>query len=148
MVVRSAPRLEIGRWVVAKAVVKDIEKDRADSEEWLRSAPTSYLASVDRQDFGEKKTLTVGRAVDNDLRIDDVTVAGHQATVEGDAFQTYSVGRYIDVKKLPNGNYLLDFNLAYNPACSVSDHYNCPIPSKANTLPVAIRAGEMDSHYH
>jgi len=29
-----------------------------------------------------------------------------------------------------------------------SDHYNCPIPPKANVLPVAIRAGEMDSHYH
>jgi len=29
-----------------------------------------------------------------------------------------------------------------------SDHYNCPIPPKANVLPVAIRAGEMDAHYH
>jgi uncharacterized protein (DUF1684 family) len=43
---------------------------------------------------------------------------------------------------------MLDFNFAYNPACAFSDHYNCPIPSQANTLPVAIRAGEMDSKYH
>jgi len=43
---------------------------------------------------------------------------------------------------------VLDFNEAYNPACAFSDHYNCPIPPKANTLAVAIRAGEMDSHYH
>jgi uncharacterized protein (DUF1684 family) len=42
---------------------------------------------------------------------------------------------------------VLDFNSAYNPACAFSDYYNCPIPSKANTLTVAIRAGEMDSHY-
>lgn len=26
--------------------------------------------------------------------------------------------------------------------------YNCPVPPKENTLRVAIRAGEMDSHYH
>jgi len=39
-------------------------------------------------------------------------------------------------------------NRACNPACAYSDHYNCPIPPKANTLNVAIRAGERDSHYH
>jgi hypothetical protein len=50
--------------------------------------------------------------------------------------------------RLPDGRYVLDFNSAYNPACAVSDHYNCPIPSRANTLPVAVRAGEMDAHYH
>ena len=42
----------------------------------------------------------------------------------------------------PDGRYVLDFNKAYNPACAFSDHYNCPIPSKANTLKFAIRAGE------
>jgi len=62
--------------------------------------------------------------------------------------ETYGMGRYVDLKKLPNGNYLLDFNLAYNPACAFSDFYNCPVPPKSNTLKVAIRAGEKDSHYH
>ena len=61
---------------------------------------------------------------------------------------TYQLGRYVDVKPLANDRYLLDFNFAYNPACAVSDHYNCPIPPRANTLDVAIPAGEMDSHYH
>jgi uncharacterized protein len=274
----------------ATAAIKAIGKDRADTEKWLRSDLTSYLAAVDRRDFDDKKTLTVGRAADNDVRIDDATVAAHhlRVTVQGDAFhvealdrdarfalkdqqqrdatigpsyihigrfelrlshqgypaiivfdpksprfkeykglkyfpidlasrfelpltpnprtetvvimstrgnqqtalrvgwfdfmvgdtpcrlevdrllepgigendlsilyrdattgtETYSVGRYVDPKKLPNGNYLLDFNFAYNPACAFSDHYNCPIPPKGNTLTVAIRAGEMDSHYH
>jgi len=58
------------------------------------------------------------------------------------------VGRYVDPERLPDGHYVLDFNLGYNPACAVSDHYNCPIPPKANVLKVAIRAGEMDAHYH
>lgn len=274
----------------ADATLKEILKDRADTEAWLKSDITSYLATVDRKDFGTKKTLTIGRAADNDLRIDDGEVTAHhlKVTVEGDKFrvqavdpaaqfkvgteqkreaivdpssvgigrfqlrlshqrypgiivfdpksphfkaykglkyfpvdlsyryelpltpspkpetmvilstrgnqrnaqrvgwfdfvvgatpvrleavrllepgvgendvsvffrdatsgkESYELGRYVDVKKLSNGQYLLDFNFAYNPACSVSDHYNCPIPPKTNVLAVAIRAGEMDSHYH
>ena len=274
----------------ADVIVKEVLKERADTEAWLKSDITSYLATVDRKDFGMKKTLTVGRAADNDVRIDDAEVSAHhlRVTVEGDKFhvqavdssahfavggedqrdatvdpssigvgrfqlrlshqrfpgiivfdpksphfkaykglkyfpvdlayryelpltanpkpettiilstrgnrrnaqrvgwfefmvgttpsrlevvrllepgvgendlgiffrdatsgtESYALGRYVDVKKLPNGNYLLDFNLAYNPACAFSDHYNCPIPPKTNTLAAAIRAGEMDSHYH
>jgi len=274
----------------ADAVMKEIQKDRTETEEWLKSGITSYLATVDRQDFGTKKTLTVGRTADNDLRIDNDEVMPHhlKVTVEGDKFrvqaveagaqfkvgteekreaivgpssvgvgrfqlrlshqsypgiivfdpksprfkaykglkyfpadlayrfelpltpnpkpetmvilstrgnqrnaqrvgwfdfvvggtpvrleavrllepgvdendigvffrdatsgkESYALGRYVDAKKLPNGNYVLDFNFAYNPACAFSDHYNCPIPPKTNVLAVAIRAGEMDSHYH
>jgi len=274
----------------AEAAVKEIEKDRTETEEWLRSKPTSYLATIDRRDFGPRKALTVGRAADNDLRLDDPGIKPHhlRVSVDGDRFhveavddkarfkvkdeesreatvdpstlkvgrfmlrlshqrfpaiivfdprsprfkeykglkyfpvdlayrfelpltpspkpepviilstrgnqrraerigwfdfevggtacrleatrllepgvgesdvgvlfrdvttgkETYALGRYVDAKKLPDGRYLLDFNAAYNPACAFSDHYNCPIPPKANTLPVAIRAGEMDSHYH
>jgi uncharacterized protein len=61
--------------------------------------------------------------------------------------ETYPIGRYIDPERLPNGDWLVDFNNAYNPACAVSHYYNCPIPSKANNLRVAIRAGEKDADY-
>jgi len=281
----------------AATVLKDIEKDRADTQKWLQSDPTSYLATIDRRDFEQRKTLSVGRAADSDVRIDDPAVSAHhvRVTVEGDRFhvaavdegarfkvpggkgavtwqdtreatvdpssiqigrfllrlshqrfpaiivfdpqsprfklykglkyfspdlsyryeldltpnpkpettvimstrgnqrradkvgwfdfvvgttpvrlealrllepgvgendlgiffrdattgkESYELGRYVDVKKLPNGKFLLDFNFTYNPACAYSDHYNCPIPPKANVLPVAIRAGEMDAHYH
>jgi uncharacterized protein len=280
----------------AAAVLKDIDKDRTDTQQWLQSDPTSYLATIDRRDFEQRKTLSVGRAPDNDVRIDDAAIAPHQIRVslEGDRFhvvavdrdarfkvpgkapntwqeardavvdpssiqigrfllrlshqrfpaiivfdpqsprfklykglkyfppdlsyryelpltpnprpettvimstrgnqrradrvgwfdfvvgttpvrlevvrllepgvgendlgiffrdattgkESYELGRYVDVKKLADGNYLLDFNFTYNPACAYSDHYNCPIPPKANVLPVAIRAGEMDAHYH
>jgi uncharacterized protein (DUF1684 family) len=281
----------------AAKVLKEIEQDRTDTQKWLQSDPTSYLATIDRRDFAEKKTLSVGRAADNDVRIDDRAVTAHhiRVTVDGDRFhvvavdqdarfnipgekdakawketreatvdpssiqigrfllrlshqrfpaiivfdpqsprftlykglkyfppdlayryelaltpnpkpettvimstrgnqrradrvgwfdfvvgttpvrleavrllepgvgendlgiffrdattgkESYELGRYVDVKKLPNGKFLLDFNYTYNPACAYSDHYNCPIPPKANVLPVAIRAGEMDAHYH
>lgn len=298
-VLLAAPAMPVRLTPAAAAVaLKDIDKDRVDTQAWLKSDPTSYLATVDRRDFGEKSFLTIGRAVDNDVRIDDGEVAPHhvRVTVAGDRFrvervdagavfriagkakgtfnrvrassvtvapgnlkvgrfvirlshqrfpgiivfdpkspryalykglnyfppdlsyryelpltpnpkaeivtimstrgnqrratqvgwfdfmvghqparlevvrllepgvgehdlgiffrdsttgkESYELGRYVDVKKLPSGLYLLDFNFTYNPACAYSDHYNCPIPPKANVLPMAIRAGEMDSHYH
>jgi uncharacterized protein (DUF1684 family) len=267
-----------------------IEKDRFETLDWLRTSGTSYLATIRRVDFESKPALTVGRAPDNDVRIDDPGIEPHhlRVTVAGDSFrvealdqaarfkvkdaetrgavvgpstlgagrfllrlshqrfpaiivfdpqsprfagykglrwfpadlayryvlrltpkarpdtvvilstrgnqrhalrvgwfdftvggkacrleatrllepgvgerdlgvffrdatsgkESYGLGRYLDVEPLEDGRYVLDFNFAYNPACAVSDHYNCPIPPKANTLRVAIRAGEMDSHYH
>jgi uncharacterized protein (DUF1684 family) len=275
---------------LAAELRNEILKARAESEAWLRGAPTSYLATVARRDFAERTTLTVGRAEDNDVRLDAPTIQPHhlRVTVVGDRFrveaidpaarvsikdeetreatvepsyikvdrfllrlshqhfpaiivfdpqsprfrdykglaffpvdlnyrfelplesdpspkavvimstlgnqrrasrvgwfefvvdgtrcrleatrllepgvgedsimilfrdatsgsESYPLGRYVDVKRLANGRYLLDFNTAYNPACAFSDHYNCPIPPKGNTLNVAIRAGEKDSHYH
>ncbi|MGE5813302.1 MAG: DUF1684 domain-containing protein [Acidobacteriota bacterium] len=274
----------------AAAVTAALLKARAESEESLRSGATSYLATVARKDFGDRTTLTVGRADDNDVRLDAAGVQPHhlRVIIAGDRFrleavdpearvlvdgkevrtaevdpsyvtvdrfllrlshqrfpaiivfdphsprfkdykglrffpidlryrfelaltaaespkpvvimstlghqrralrvgwfeflvdgtpcrleatrllepgvgendvmilfrdttsgkESYPLGRYVDVKHLPDGRYLLDFNTAYNPACAFSDHYNCPIPPKGNTLPAAIRAGEMDSHYH
>jgi uncharacterized protein (DUF1684 family) len=274
----------------AAKVIREIEKDRADTREWLRSSPRSYLAAVERIHFGGKPFLAVGRAADNDVRLDAEAIEPHhlKVTVTGDQFRVealddkasfvikdspvreattgpaairvgrfelrlshqrypaiivfdprsprfkeykgieyfpidfafryelplkrdpkaepfiimstrgnqrqaeragwvdfyvsdtpcrlevtrllepgsgaddlsiffrdatsgkegYPMGRYVDLKKLENGYYLLDFNQAYNPACAFSDYYNCPVPPKSNTLTVAIRAGEMNSHYH
>ena len=274
----------------ADKIIKEIEKERADTENWLRSSPTSYLAAINRIDFSDKKTLTVGKAADNDLLLSAAGIEPHhlRITLDGDYFkiecvdsnarfrikeetkreatvgpsyiqvdrfavrlshqrfpalivfdpqsprfkeykglayypidlsyryelplrlfpkrektiilstrgnrrnaervgwveflagntgcrlevtrllepgsgendlsiffrdgtsgkETYPLGRYVDLKKLGNGNCLLDFNLAYNPACAFSDYYNCPVPPKSNTLQVPIRAGEKDSHYH
>lgn len=273
----------------ADSIRAAIEKDRAETLEWLKGSPTSYLATILRRDFEERATLTLGRDPANDVRVDDPEVAARhlRVTVAGDSFrveavddgaaftvrgeprraatlgpgsvgvgrftvrlshqrfpalivfdpksprfaeyrglawypvdlgyrfelpltanpapdtviimstrgnarralragwfdfraggkacrleahrllepgvgehdlgvffrdattgrETYGVGRYVDVEPLGDGRYVLDFNKAYNPACAVSDHYNCPIPVRSNTLKVAIRAGEKDSHY-
>jgi uncharacterized protein (DUF1684 family) len=274
---------------VADSVRMHIEKDREDTREWLRSKPTSYLATVTRRDFDGRASLTVGRDPSSDVRIDDPDVHPRhvRVTVVGDSFrvvtldegarfkvgdrelseatlapssiaigrfglrlshqrfpaiivfdpssprfksykgieyfpvdlayryvlsltanpapdtvvimstrgnarrairvgwfdfvvgkkaqrleatrllepgvgekdfgiffrdrttgkETYGVGRYVDVEPLPDGRFVLDFNMAYSPACAYSDHYNCPIPPRANALQVPIRAGEKDSHY-
>jgi uncharacterized protein (DUF1684 family) len=272
------------------SLTRAIEKDREDTRQWLKSAPTSYLATVARRDFGEQTTLTVGSAPGSDVRIEDpgVAAAHLRVTVVGDSFrvqsadghatfkvkddelkeatlppsgiavgrftlrlshqrfpaiivfdpqsprfasyqgleyfpvnlayryvvplagaakpdtvtilstrgnqrralraghfdfvvgnavcrleatrllepgvgerdlgvffrdatsgkQSYGLGRYVDAVPHPDGRYVLDFNSAYNPACAFSEHYNCPIPPKANTLKIPIAAGEKDSHYH
>jgi uncharacterized protein (DUF1684 family) len=266
-----------------------IDKDRTDTENWLKSSPTSYLATIVRRDFGNQRTLTVGSAADNGVRVQDSTITPHhlRVTVVGDSFrvdcpdtnstfflkgeerrvamiapgaisigrftlrlshqrypaiivfdpqskrfadykglkwfpfdpayrfivslvpnptpdtilvlsthshprqavragwfvfrvgkkrcaleatrliepgvgerdvsvffrdkttgnESYDVGRYVDPERLADGHFVLDFNFAYNPACAVSPHYNCPIPPKNNRLDVAMRAGEMDAHY-
>jgi uncharacterized protein len=60
--------------------------------------------------------------------------------------ETYEVGRYLEMR-IPQGDQVvLDFNLCYNPYCSYSSRYSCPIPPAANQLPVEIRAGEMKYH--
>jgi len=275
----------------AESIIKETEKDRAETQEWLHNSPRSYLAAVNRIDFGQKTALTVGRAADNDVRLESPDIEPHhlRITLEGDRFriqtldakakflliekmtsaeafsgpsylqigrfhlrlshqrfpaiivfdpqsprfkeykglayfpvdlsyryelpltrdpaqekiiilstrgnrrtaervgwfdffvgvkacrleaarllepgsgednisvffrdatsgkETYPLGRYVEAIKLTDGKYLLDFNRAYNPACAFSDFYNCPVPPKGNTLNVAIRAGEMNAHYH
>jgi len=60
--------------------------------------------------------------------------------------ETYDVGRYVDLER-EGERYVLDLNLAYNPACAYSPFYNCPIPPPENHLPVAIHAGEMTPNW-
>src|SRR5262245_32736740 len=91
-VVRPAAPVALSKEAAA-AALKNIETDRADTQKWLQSDPTSYLATVDRRDFGSRITMTVGRAADNDLRIDAAPIAAHhlKVTVEGDRFHVQAV---------------------------------------------------------
>lgn len=56
--------------------------------------------------------------------------------------ETYPAGRYLEPQKLPNGKFLVDFNLVYNPYCAYNEQWSCPITPAENRLKVAIRAGE------
>ncbi len=62
--------------------------------------------------------------------------------------ESYGASRYLDLEENPSGEYLLDFNLAYNPYCAYSDDYVCPFPPKENWLSVPIRAGEKAFPLH
>ncbi len=60
--------------------------------------------------------------------------------------ETYGAGRYIDLEENETGEYLLDFNRAYNPYCAYNEAYSCPIPPRENRLAIAVRAGEKVYH--
>ena len=55
--------------VEADTLLKAYAKDRADTQEWLKTSPTSYLATILRQDFDTRKSLTLGSGPGNDVRI-------------------------------------------------------------------------------
>jgi uncharacterized protein (DUF1684 family) len=77
----------------ADTLLQTYARDRADTEEWLKSSPTSYLATVGRRDFGDQTSLTVGSGPDNDVRLDDPSVRPRhlRITVAGDSFRVETV---------------------------------------------------------
>ena len=64
--------------------------------------------------------------------------------------ETYGAGRYLDLEeehhKRPNGKWILDFNVAYNPFCAYSENYACPLVPPENWVKVPIYAGEKKYH--
>ncbi len=57
-------------------------------------------------------------------------------------YDTYSAGRYMDINIPKTDSVLLDFNTVYNPYCSYSDRWSCPLVPFENHLNTYIRAGE------
>ncbi|MCK6685476.1 MAG: DUF1684 domain-containing protein [Thermoanaerobaculia bacterium] len=58
--------------------------------------------------------------------------------------ETYGAGRFLDAP-LPRpgtARTTLDFNRAYNPPCAFTAYATCPLPSRENSLPVRVEAGE------
>jgi len=73
---------------------------------------------------------------------DDLFVPFRDATSGN---ETYGAGRYLEVEPPgPDGDVVIDFNLAYNPNCCYNEHWSCPLPPRENWLNVPIRAGEKD----
>jgi len=64
--------------------------------------------------------------------------------------ETYGAGRYLDLEtpadRTDAGDWVLDFNLAYNPFCAYSEAYECPLVPMENWLDVRIEAGEKTYH--
>jgi len=70
-------------------------KDRSDTESWLRDSTTSYLATIERHDFGESTSVTIGSAPGNSVQIVDPGVRPHhlQVTVVGDSFHVQTLDK-------------------------------------------------------
>lgn len=58
--------------------------------------------------------------------------------------ETYPAARFLYADAPRDGWTTVDFNKAYNPPCTFNPHTTCPLPPRANRLPVRIEAGELD----
>jgi uncharacterized protein (DUF1684 family) len=58
--------------------------------------------------------------------------------------ETYYAGRYLDVPVQEDEDYVLDFNVAYNPYCAYNPDFACPLPPRENILGIAIPVGEKN----
>jgi len=102
-----------------------------------RAAERAGWFTFDRD--GAVVRLAVTRLLEPGASADDLDIYFRDATT-GDG--SYEVGRYVTVER-DGDAAIVDFNRAYNPSCSLSPYYNCPIPPHENHLAIPIRAGEM-----
>ncbi len=58
------------------------------------------------------------------------------------ATTTYPPGRFLVVQKPADGQWVIDFNKAYNPPCAFSAYTTCPLPPPQNWLKAPVPAGE------
>ena len=86
---------------------------------------------------GQDQQLTVYRS----LEAGDWFLPFRDATSGKDS---YGAGRYMELSPVHGeaGEWVLDFNYAYNPFCAYNERWVCPLPPAENTLSVEIRAGE------
>jgi uncharacterized protein (DUF1684 family) len=56
--------------------------------------------------------------------------------------ETYGAGRFVEPVEAGEGQFIIDFNKAYNPYCAYNPQRSCPMPYARNRLPVEIAAGE------
>ncbi|MEO1012692.1 MAG: DUF1684 domain-containing protein [Bacteroidota bacterium] len=58
--------------------------------------------------------------------------------------ETYTGGRYLDLRIPIGDSIILNFNKAYNPYCVYNKKYSCPIVPGVNSLDARILAGVKD----
>ncbi len=129
--------------------VVSLEPDPTPDTLWIESTNSAPRASLRAGWFrfalgGRVRKLAAVRLLEPGAGGDDLSVFFRDAT---SGKGSYGMGRYIDPERLPDGRYVLDFNLAYDPNCAISPHYNCPVPPAENHLGAAVRAGSAD-HPH
>jgi uncharacterized protein (DUF1684 family) len=152
-----------------------ISSDERESFDGLSYYPVdaSYRFELSLEEHDERESVTVGTSTDGEreylrwgvfrFETDGKEAALHayksdpnderlwvpfRDATSGE--ETYGAGRYLDVEpethRTADGNWILDFNEAYNPTCAYSEQYECPLPPTENWLDVPIEAGEKTFH--
>jgi uncharacterized protein (DUF1684 family) len=114
-------------------------------------AVPNILGSIDDEKSPGAVVFAVGG---HEYRLDAVTEEGTDELflIFADATngtETYGGGRFLYAKPPgPDGRTVVDFNKAYNPPCVFTPYATCPLPPRANRLPIGIEAGEKTYGNH
>ncbi len=115
------------------------------------------LIPFEKQDKVQIQTTTGALQVYTRLGRIKFTIEGHDAelTIYSDkngyflpfvdalaGSETYGAGRYLEPELIGKNQFLVDFNLAYNPYCVYNEGWSCPVTPRENRTTVPIRAGE------
>ena len=131
------------------------------------SPDSDYRFVLPLHEHDEKETITVETTTDGerqylrwgefrfDVGGESATLQAYKASPDEDRLwvpfrdatsgeETYGAGRYLDLEpeQHRDGEWALDFNLAYNPTCAYNEAYECPLVPMENWLDVPIEAGE------
>jgi uncharacterized protein len=111
----------------------------ADQEAIVMQTSTGDVREYIR--YGRLQFSVDGQAVELTLYVDgDAYFLPFADALAGE--ETYGAGRYLEPEPAGDGQFVIDFNLAYNPYCAYNDDWSCPITPRENRLAVPIRAGE------
>ncbi len=126
--------------------VKRIEAERREKDHFFKEDPSSPIPWALREKFtglayfppNPKYRLRV--KLQRYPKPEPVVLA----TSKGCGKESYPAGRYLDLPLRKDDEYVLDFNLAYNPYCAYNDAYVCPLPPRENWHDIRIEAGEKN----
>ncbi|ELZ20394.1 hypothetical protein C476_10906 [Natrinema limicola JCM 13563] len=154
-----------------------LSPDERESFDGLEYYPIDedYRFELPLEEYDDPEQITVGTSTDGEQEYlewgefqftvdgEDVTLQAYKSEPDDDRLwvpfrdatsgdETYGAGRYLDLEvdshRTSDGDWILDFNEAYNPTCAYSDQYECPLPPMDNWLEVPIEAGEKDYGDH
>jgi len=154
-----------------------LSPDERESFDGLEYYPIDeeYRFELPLQEYDDPERITVGTSTDGEQEYlewgefqftvdgEEVMLQAYKSEPDDDRLwvpfrdatsgdETYGAGRYLDLEsdshRTSDGDWILDFNEAYNPTCAYSDQYECPLPPMDNWLEVPIEAGEKDYGDH
>lgn len=104
-----------------------------------KSRPCERYAKLRFRLRGELLELQVYRLLDSSSSSPFLPFTDATSGVE-----TYPAGRYVDLERIGENRWVLDFNRAFNPLCAygMPERYVCPVTPPENRLPVRVEAGE------
>lgn len=103
--------------------------------------PAVRLGFVTFDHAGERRRLAVYELRDQSVENWGVPFLPFKDATTGR--ETYAAGRYLDLQQGEGDWFVLDFNLAYHPACAYGrSGFQCPVTPEENRLPFPVDAGE------